>query len=178
LLHLVPKARRPRLLEVLRSLGHVLRWWMIGQAVDMVIIGSLTAVGLWVIGVPLAMLLGLIAALFNFIPNFGPLFSYVPAVLLALVESPAKAGWVTLLFLVLQNLEGYLILPMVQRRAIDLPPGLLIFIQVLLAVVAGGLGFALATPIAAASMVAVKMLYVEDVLDDHGGDPVAESKKA
>ena len=178
MLRLAPKARRARLLEVLQSIGHVLRWWMIGQATDMAIIGTLTAVGLWVIGVPLAMLLGLIAALFNFIPNFGPLFSYVPAVLLALVESPAKAAWVTVLFLILQNLEGYVILPMVQRRAIDLPPGLLIFIQVLLAVVAGPLGFALATPLAAASMVAVKMLYVEDALGDRGGGPPAGNEKA
>ena len=103
-----------------------LRWWMIGQLVPMAVIGTLTAIGLKIIGVDLWLILGLLAALFNFIPNFGPLLSGVPAFLLALADSPTKAAWVVLLYVAAQSLEGYVLTPLVQRRAVELPPALLI----------------------------------------------------
>jgi predicted PurR-regulated permease PerM len=165
---LFPPGKRPRICQVMNQLGHTLRWWLIAQGIDMILIGTATWLGLWAIGVPLALTLGLLAALFNFIPNFGPLFSYFPAVLLALVDSPEKAGYVTILYLVLQNVEGYLLLPLLQRGAVDTPPAVLIGAQVLLTLLVGGLGLALAAPLAACALIVVKMLYLHDVL----GDPV------
>jgi predicted PurR-regulated permease PerM len=165
---LFPPGKRARICQVMTQLGHTLRWWLIAQAIDMLVIGVATWLGLWAIGVPLALTLGILAALFNFIPNFGPLFSYVPAVLLALVDSPEKAGYVTILYLVLQNVEGYLLLPLLQRGAVDTPPAVLIASQVLLTLLVGGLGLALAAPLTACALIVVKMLYVHDVL----GDPV------
>ena len=166
LAQLFPPAKRPRICQVMGRLGYTLRWWLIAQVVDMVIIGVLTWIALWFIGVPLALTLGILAALFNFIPNFGPLFSYVPAVLLALVESPDKAIWVTVIYLVLQNIEGYILLPLLQRGAVDTPPALLILSQVLMTMLVGGLGLALAAPLLAVVLVTVKMLYVHDVLGE------------
>jgi predicted PurR-regulated permease PerM len=163
---LFPRGKRGRICEVLNQLGHTLRWWLIAQGIDMLVVGAVTAVGLWLIGVPLALVLGILAALFNFIPNFGPLFSFVPAVLLALVESPEKAMYVTVFYLVLQNVEGYVLLPLLQRGAVDTPPALLIGGQVLLTLLVGGLGLALAAPLMACAMIVVKMLYVHDVLGD------------
>jgi len=165
---LFPPSARPRICQVMNQLGHTLRWWLIAQGIDMIVIGAATALGLWALGVPLALVLGLLAALFNFIPNFGPLFSYVPAVMLALVESPEKALYVTILYIVLQCVEGYVLLPLLQRGAVDTPPAVLIGAQVLLTLLVGGLGLALAAPLAACAMIVVKMLYVHDVL----GDPV------
>jgi predicted PurR-regulated permease PerM len=167
LLMLAPHARRQRYHEVLGRLASVLRWWMIGQLVPMAVIGSLTAVGLTVIGVELWLILGLLAALFNFIPNFGPLISGVPAFLLALSESPTKALWVVALFICAQSLEGYVLTPLVQRKAVELPPALLILFQVLAGLLLGAVGVILAAPLLAVIVVAVKMLYVEDVLGDH-----------
>jgi predicted PurR-regulated permease PerM len=120
----------------------------------------------------LALLLGVIAGLFNFIPNFGPLFTLVPATVLALAgENPQSALWVIVMFLVIQNLEGNLLTPMVQRRAVELPPAMGIIAQILLGILTGFLGLILAWPLAAAVHVAVKMLYVEDVLGDRIGSP-------
>ena len=176
LVRLGPHARRPRYREVLARLAFVLRHWMLAQLIPMAVIGTLTAIGLKIIGVPMWLFLGLLAGLFNFIPNFGPLISGVPAFLLALAESPAKAGWVVVLYVVAQSLEGYVLTPMVQRRAIELPPALLILFQVLAGLLLGALGVVLAAPLLAVIVVAVKMLYVEDVLGDRaklaGGDAV------
>jgi predicted PurR-regulated permease PerM len=168
---LAPHARRARYREVLARLGHTLRWWMIGQLVPMAVIGTLTAIGLKVIGVPMWLFLGLLAGLFNFIPNFGPLISGVPAYLLALSESPTKAMWVVLLYVIAQSLEGYVLTPLVQRRAVEMPPALLILFQVLAGLLLGALGVVLAAPLLAVALVAIRMLYVEDVLGDKADVP-------
>jgi len=168
---LAPHARRARYREVLARLGHTLRWWMIGQLVPMAVIGTLTAIGLKVIGVPMWLFLGLLAGLFNFIPNFGPLISGVPAFLLALSDSPTKAMWVVLLYVIAQSLEGYVLTPLVQRRAVEMPPALLILFQVLAGLLLGALGVVLAAPLLAVALVAIRMLYVEDVLGDKADVP-------
>lgn len=165
-LRLIPIKRRERGAEVLGALGYTLRWFLIGQFIDMWIIGAATAIGLWILGVPLALLMGILAGLFNFIPNFGPLIAMVPATLLGLTIGPDKALAVIVLFFVLQNIEGYVLLPLLQKRAVDLPPVLLIATQVLFGVLLGALGLILATPLLAVGMVLVKMLYVEEALGD------------
>ena len=169
LLHLVPHPARPRVGQVLSEVGYVLKWWLLGQLVPMAVIGVFTALGLWLIGIPMWFLLGLLAALFNFIPNFGPVISFIPAALLALATGdPSKILWVALLYLIAQCLEGYVLTPLVQRKAVELPPVLTILGQVLMGILAGGLGVVLAAPLMAAAVVVVQMLYVQDAL----GDPV------
>lgn len=165
-IRLVPASRRERARAVLDEVGNTLRWWLIGKAASMVVIGALTAFGLWMLNVPLALTLGLLAAALTFIPNIGPILSVVPAALLALLQSPTRALYVILLYLLIQTIESYLLTPIVQRRTVSLPPALTIFSQVLLGVLLGGLGLALATPITAAALVLVRMIYVEDTLND------------
>ena len=177
-LHLVPKRLRAHGARVLGAVRYTLQWWLIGQGVTMVVIGALTALGLWLIGVPLWFLLGLLAALFNFIPNFGPLVSFVPAVLLALSIGPTAAIWVAVLYVVAQSFEGYLLTPLVQRKAVLLPPALTITAQVLLGVTVGALGVMLAAPLTAAALVVIKMLYVEEVLGDEMKTPDDKMSKA
>jgi len=163
-LQLVPKGRRPRAREVLRGLGHTLRYWMLGQLCSMALIGVLTGIGLWLLGIPLALLIGILAGILDFVPIVGTVLSAIPALLLAFLESPAKALYVVLLYTGIHQAEAHLILPLVQQRAISLPPVITIVTLVLLDRLFGFMGLFLAAPIAATVIVLVKMIYVEDVL--------------
>lgn len=165
---LFPFKKRARVREVMNELGDTLAQWMLGKLLSMIIIGVVTALGLSLLGVPLALVLGVIAGVLDFIPYIGPIMAAVPAILLALSESPTLALYVVLLFIGLQVLEGYILLPLIERRTVSLPPALTIAMQVLLGSLFGLSGIALATPLAAVIAVLVVMLYVQDVL----GDPV------
>lgn len=173
MLKLFPAGERARLRDVAHEVGRTLRWWLIGQLVPMLAIGTFVGLGLWLIGVPLWLPLGILAALLNFIPNFGPIIAAVPAVLLALAADPVKGAWVIVLCVAAQNLEGYLITPLVQRRTVAMPPALTILSQVLLGLLLGPLGLVLAAPMTAAALVVIKMLYVQDTL----GTPVETMKE-
>lgn len=166
LVRLFPLHRRQRARETLEAIGQILRWWLIGQLFLMVVIGTATGIGLWLLGVPLWLALALLAGLLEFVPYIGPILAAVPAVLVALGQDATLAGYVLLLYVGIQSLEGYLLTPLVQRKAVYLPPALLILAQVTLGILIGGLGLLLATPLSAAALVAVKMLYVQDVLGD------------
>ena len=165
-LHLLPYRMRPRASEIFGEVGFVLRRWMVAQLIPMGVIGVLTAVGLKVIGIEMWLTLGILAALFNFIPNFGPLISFVPAMLFAISDDPDKALWVVALYVFAQSLEGYVLTPLVQRKAVQLPPALLILTQVLMGTLGGGMGLVLAAPLTAAALVIIKMAYVREALDD------------
>lgn len=164
LLKLVPQDSRGKVGDALEDSGVALRRWLMGQLLAMLIVGVLTGVGLWLLGVPAALTLGLIAALFDFVPTFGPIVAAIPGVLIAFLQSPELALWTVGLYLLIQQLEGNLITPLVQQRAIDLPPALLLF-----ALVAGGLvfglaGVLLAAPLTVVLLVIVKRLYVREAL--------------
>lgn len=163
---LFPKPGRVRVREVLDAIGETLRRWMVGKFFSMLIIGVATTIGLGLLGVPLALTLGLIAALLTFIPNFGPLIALAPAFLIALVESPWKALYVVILYAGIQLVESYLITPLIERETVSLPPVLTILFQIFLGLLVGGLGLVLATPLLAVILVAVNLLYIEDVLGD------------
>jgi predicted PurR-regulated permease PerM len=165
-LHLVPLRGRSRAAEVLDALGHTLRHWLLGLAVAMVSAAVMTGVALWLLKVPMALALALLAGVGEIVPNFGPIAAAGPAVLLSLVDSPARAGLVVLAYVVIQTVQSYLITPMVQDKAIHMPPAVQIVSQVLMGVVLGPLGLIIATPLVAVVMVLVRMLYVEDRLGD------------
>ena len=163
---LFPLEKRPRVLEISHEIGETLRWWLIGKIGSMIVIALLTWIGLSIIGVPLALTLGLIAGLLSFIPNFGPILSAVPAILLAFVDNPVTALYVIGLFIGVQLIESNLVTPWIERQTVELPPALTITSQLILAVLIGGLGLVLATPILAVIMVLIQMIYIEDILGD------------
>jgi predicted PurR-regulated permease PerM len=136
--------------------------------------GLLSFGGLKLLGVPLALALALIAFLTNFVPFIGPIVAAVPAILVGFSVGADTALWVALLYLGIQFFEGNFLTPMVQRESVDLPPALTIGAQVLFGVLFGTLGVIFATPLAAAGLVAVRMLYIEDVLGDRDGPPDRE----
>jgi predicted PurR-regulated permease PerM len=168
IVRLVPVQHRLRAREVLDEIGYTLRWWLIGRLIAMTAVGLLTWIGLAIVGVPLALTLGILAGLLDFIPNIGPWIAAVPGVLLALMESPEKAIYTAIVYAVVQQVESFLITPIIQQKAIHMPPALTITVQVLMGLMAGILGLTLATPLAAALIVLVQMLYVRNTL----GDPI------
>ncbi|GAB2527437.1 AI-2E family transporter [Rufibacter soli] len=176
LVRLVPKKHRPRAREVIHVLRFTLWGWLKGTLLAMAIIGSLTTFGLYMIGVPMPLLLGVFAGLLEFIPNLGPFIAGFPAVILALVDDPSKALTVVLFFVALQSLEGYILTPMVQKHIIDLPPVLTIMGQLVLGLLAGLWGLFLAVPLVAVTVVLVKMLYIEDYLGDYAVEVKGEEE--
>ena len=166
LLHMVPRTARPRADEVLSAIGMTLRRWLVAQLVMMVVIGTITAVGLSLLGVKSALSLGIIAGLLEFIPMLGPILSAVPAVAMAFLDSPQKALFVLLLYWGVQFLENHILVPLLMKRGVDLPPVVTLIGLSLMAIVFGFLGMLVAVPFLAAVMVAVKLLYVEDVVGD------------
>jgi len=164
--HLLPFRYRDRAGEVMSAIDNALWRWLGGRFGLMLINGGATAVGLWLLGVPLALTLGLLAGLLNFIPNFGPVMAAIPAVLIGLLQSPQQALYVALLYLAVQMVDGYVLTPLVERRSVELPPVLTITAQLLLGSAFGLIGVMLATPFTAAAVILVKMLYVEDLLGD------------
>jgi len=170
-LRLLPTDWRPRGREVMDHLGNTLQLWFLGQLADMIVVAVLTGAGLFFLGVPLALTLALIAGLFNFVPYIGALAGAVPALAVAVAHSPQTAMYVAILFAVVQTLEGNVIAPLIQKRTVDLPPALTILSQTMLGTLFGIVGLILATPLMAATMVAVRMIYVESVLENNGDDP-------
>jgi predicted PurR-regulated permease PerM len=171
LLRLVPVNQRPRALNTMNAVGDTLWQWMLAKLGSMLTVGVLTYIGLLIVGLPLAFTLALIAGLLGFIPNFGAILAAVPAVLLGLSENPPKAMQVGLVLVIVQIIEGNLVTPLLERKTVRLPPALTIAVQVLLGMLAGGLGVLVASPLLAASIVVVEHLYVEDRL----GDDLTES---
>lgn len=167
---LVPVAGRDRADEVLFEVTSVLRWWLIGKVLSMVLVGVLTTVGLWWLDVPLALTFGLLAAALTFIPNFGPILSVVPPAVLALADDPTRAAYVGALYLAIQAVESYAVTPLIQRRTVSMPPAMTIMSQLVLGLLVGGIGVAVATPLTAAAMTMVRMLYVEDLLEQDPPD--------
>lgn len=175
---LAPRHYRKRLAEILLTIAAVLRWWMVGQLVDMIVVGALASLGLTLLNVPLALALGVLAGLFTFIPYVGPVIAGIPGVIVAFTVSPMTVLWVVGVYLACHGVEGYLVAPLVQRRTVHLPPALTVFSMAILGTIYGIFGVVIGTPVTAAVMVLVRELYVADVLgDDQRSDFVFELHK-
>jgi predicted PurR-regulated permease PerM len=164
IVRLIPPQGQRRANEVFAELTITIQGWILGQLASMLLVGVLATVGLLVIGVQYALLLGLFAGVAELIPIFGPLIAWVPAVLVAFAEGPTQALWVTGLYLVIQQLEGNAIQPMVQRFAVDLPQALTVVAVLGGGVLFGPIGLFIGTPLVAIVLVLIKMLYLHDVL--------------
>lgn len=164
-LKLVPADNRPLAAEALDDAGTALRLWLRGRLVSMAIVGVLTAIGLQLIGVPSWLSLALLSTLLEFIPFIGPIIAAVPAVLLALAHSPQAAVWTIGLYVLVQQVEGNIVEPLVQQRAVSIPPALLLFALIASALLFGIGGILLGAPLTVVLYVLVKRLYVREALD-------------
>lgn len=161
---LVPLEHRERIATVLTALGGALRTWFATQLIAMVAIGVVTTIALAIIGVRGALPLGVIAGIFEFIPNIGPMLSAIPAILMGFVDSPQQAGIVVILYWAIQFLENNLLIPYLMKEQLNLPPALTLLTQVVMAFVFGFLGLFVAIPMLAVIVVAVRSFWVEDDL--------------
>jgi len=168
LMKLFAKPWRKRAGEVLTAISIALRKWLVTQLIAMVVIGVVSTIVLLILGVNAAVPLGVIAGILEFVPTVGPILSALPAVAMGFVDSPQKALAVIVAYIAIQQMENYLLIPFLMREGVDLPPALTIIAQALMALIFGFLGLLCAVPLLAATMVAVKMLYVQDVV----GEPV------
>jgi len=159
---LIPTNAKAKTKEVINNVGSTLTKWLKGQLLAMLIVAVLTAIGLTIVGIPMAFALALIAGLLNFIPNFGPLIAMIPAVLVALMQGVNSALIVAGLYIFIQMIESNLITPQIQKKMISMPPALIIIAQLFMGVLTGGLGLILATPLTAILMVVVQETYVKN----------------
>jgi len=166
LMHLFPHEMRERAGEVFTAMAVVLRRWLVTQLIAMLVIGSVTTVALLILKVKAAFALGLIAGLLEFIPTIGPILSAIPAIAMGFLDSPEKALTVVLLYVGIQFMENHLLIPLLMKGGVDVPPVLTILGQALFTLLFGFLGLMVAVPLLAATMVGVKMLYVERVVGD------------
>ena len=172
-LYLVAKKKRSRVREVLLEIGRVLKRWLVGQTLLAACVALLTLGGLLLLDAPFPFALALFAGLMEFVPYIGPFLAAVPAVMVGFANGPELALYIALLFVGIQAVESYILAPFIQHRAVHLPPAAILFAQVLMGAIVGALGVAVATPLAAAVMVAVGMLYVEDALGDQNATPAS-----
>jgi predicted PurR-regulated permease PerM len=163
--HLLPEAQRKRVDDALQAAGQALSHWLLGQGVSMLAIGLLTWLGLTLLGMPLALTLGLITGALAFVPFFGAVTAGVLVVLLGFTQGPQMALYAALLFVAIQQAEEFLILPFVQRWAVRLPPVLGLVSVLIFSVLFGPLGALFATPLMVVVMVLVRKLYVKGVTE-------------
>lgn len=170
---LVSRESRDKLGVVARELAHELRLWLLGRGLAMAIVGIATGIGLFLMDVSLAFTLGLWAGLVSFVPYIGPLIGVVPALLIAAVESLGLAGWVLSLYIVIQAFESMVLTPLIQQRAIALPPVVLISAQLIGGVLMGPLGVLLAAPMVLTGAVTTRVLRTAERSDRQPADECA-----
>ncbi len=163
-LGLLPIPHRPRAREIMTRVTHVLRFWFLGQVVDMFTVGALAAAGLYLLHVPAPYALGVLTGLLTFIPYFGTVLVAILVITLALTVGWSTALWALVVYFACHVVEGYVVAPLVQRRLIELPPAMTILSMMVMGTLFGPLGVLVGTPLAAAIMVVVQEAYIADVL--------------
>jgi predicted PurR-regulated permease PerM len=167
IIHLIPHSRRPQLVEVLDEVAETLRGWLTARLIAMIVIGIVTGASLALLGIRGALALGIIAGLMELIPFYGPVVASIPAIGVALLESPQKALYVAILYIVIQQFEGNILTPLLLKKRLEVPPVLTIVAVSAFGIVFGVLGMLAAEPLVAATLLVVRKLYVRDVIGDN-----------
>jgi predicted PurR-regulated permease PerM len=161
IIRLMPPAAKQDAKNILVKCGTILKKWLKGKLLAMLVVAILTLVGLLIMDVPMALVLALIAGVLNFIPNFGPVIAMIPAILIGLTMGPGTAALIAGLYIVVQVLESNLITPQIQKRLVSLSPALIIIAQLFMGVLTGGWGLLLATPLLLILNILLTELYVK-----------------
>lgn len=162
LVRMVPRRHRSQAEVIVSDTGEMLKRWLLAQLITMIAVFAVTAIGLSLIGIPGAFILGIQAGLLAFIPTVGAILGGLVIVLAAI-----GSGWIAVfsafvLFLGVHALESYILTPLIQRQAIDIPPATLFATQILLGIVFGLWGLALALPLMAIGRVVIDHLRGEE----------------
>jgi predicted PurR-regulated permease PerM len=146
---MMPMDKREEFYRTSKAMGHTLRRLMFGRLIGMTIEGVFTGIALGLAGVPMAPLLGILTGLLAFLPNIGAIVSGALTILVGFSAGVETGVWAIVVYALVQTIDGYVIVPMVARKSVDLPPALVLGCQLLLGALFGILGLALADPIVA-----------------------------
>jgi predicted PurR-regulated permease PerM len=164
---LVKPSYRARMRSVMDEMGSILRLWFVGLLIRIILMTLWVWLALYLVGLPGPLVLGLQAGLSNFIPYLGPIVAAAPIALVAMPLGASVLIWALVIYTIIQSVEGYVIGPLIQRQAVEIPPAWTLVAIVLLGALFGVIGIALAMPLVAVGRVAVIRFYVEDYLGDH-----------
>lgn len=174
--YLFPPQWRAKVEETIDDIGRALRLWLLGQGIQMFLIGAMSTVAVWLIGLPSPLALGAIAGIAEFVPYLGPIIASIPAILVAMTLGFHPVLWTIVAYIIIHQIEGNVIVPMIQRRLIFIPPAVLLLSIVAISEIFGTVGIIFAAPIAVIAFVSVKKLYLRDSLGQHTdlpGEPPA-----
>jgi predicted PurR-regulated permease PerM len=175
---LLPPSQHARIFDAMNVTGNALRLWFLGQLISMTLVGTVSGLAYWWIGLPAPLALGTIAALTNFVPFLGPFLGAIPALIFAFSMDMTTVIWTIAAAVAIQQLEGNLITPLIQRRAVSMPPVLVLFAVVVFGLLFGLLGIFLAVPLAVAITVLVKKLWIRQTLGEETKVPGEEPARA
>lgn len=163
ILVLVPAGHKETGKHIINRISLALKGWLKGLMVSMVLVTIMISTGLLIIGVPVAMVLGLITGLLEVVPNFGSVLAMIPGVLLALTISTNTGIIVALLYITSQTITANIVNPLIQKKMINLPPALTLISQLIMGAISGALGIILAVPLLAITVILVDELYVKTI---------------
>lgn len=158
---LTPMAARNKLIKTFVAVAESLNAWLIGQGIGMLFVGVATTIGLSLVGLPAAPAIGLVAGLCEFVPYLGTIVVVIPSIILGFSESASTGIWTLVVLIAVQQIQGNLVMPLLQSRMVELPPVLTIFSLVAAGVLLGPVGVILATPLTVVAMVVIKSVYVQ-----------------
>ncbi|MCR5879277.1 AI-2E family transporter [Phenylobacterium sp. J367] len=173
-LSLLPRPARAEAARVLDACGLALRRWLAGQVISMVLVGLTTGLGLWIIGAPAPLGLGLLAGAGQFVPVVGPAAAMAVGLLVSLSEGPTTFAWAAVIYVCAMQVEANVITPLVLRQMVELPMAVTLFAVLAMGVLLGPMGVLFATPLAVIAHVLVRILYVERLLGDALASPATE----
>jgi predicted PurR-regulated permease PerM len=165
-IQLFPPEFHARAAETLDTITNALRFWLIGQLMQMLLIGVLSTFAVWLIGLPSPFALGLIAGVAEFVPYLGPIVASIPAILVAATQDIATVVWTIVAYLLIHQLEGHFLVPLIQHRMVYIPPAVILLGIVTISFLFGAVSIIFAAPITIIIFVALKKLYVRDTLKE------------
>jgi len=162
LLSLWPKQARPKVSKALGESAYTIRQWFVSQLIAMTAVGVLTGLGLWLAGFDYWLLFGVLTGALDIIPYLGPLASASAAILIAIASDPDKIIWIIFVYVVMQQIEGHLIIPLVMKERIDLPPAHLMTLMLVLGSWFGIIGLLIAPGLLAVSRTIYQKFYARN----------------
>jgi predicted PurR-regulated permease PerM len=163
-LKLIPARLKSHVKIALDEAGEALGQWLVAQLMAMLLVGALTGVGLWLIGLPSALALGVIAGFAEFIPIAGPVLAAIPALMIAAAVGWETVLWVLALIVIIQQVESNIFMPLLVGRSVDIAPAVALFGIVAIGMIFGPLGLVFGFPLTVVIDVLVRRLYVHDTL--------------
>jgi predicted PurR-regulated permease PerM len=162
LVRLIPRRGQAESIATFEAIAAALRGWLKGQALGMVFVGVGVSIGLAIVGLPAALAIGLVAGLAEFVPYLGTIVAVIPAVILGFSQGTDTGLWTIAVMLGVQQIQGNLVMPLLQKSMVDLPPALTIFGLIAAGILFGPVGVLLATPLTVVALVLVRRLYLGD----------------